>query len=58
MHDLSMGQRKTSKTIRAIESIRNSRVEVRKVAMNFVVGFPKSAKSHHTIWVIVDRLTK
>ncbi|KAL5559924.1 hypothetical protein UlMin_036136 [Ulmus minor] len=28
------------------------------ITMDFVVGLPKTAKSHDAIWVIVDRLTK
>lgn len=26
--------------------------------MDFVIGFPRSARGHNAIWVIVDRLTK
>ncbi|KAL5553315.1 hypothetical protein UlMin_040716 [Ulmus minor] len=29
-----------------------------QITMDFVVGLPKTAKSHDAIWVIVDRLTK
>jgi hypothetical protein len=29
-----------------------------KIAMDFVVGFPRSVRGHDAIWVIVDRLTK
>lgn len=28
------------------------------MAINFVVGLPKSVKSHEAIWVIIYRLTK
>ena len=29
-----------------------------QIAMDFVVGFPKTTKSHDAIWVTMDRLTK
>lgn len=28
------------------------------ISMDFVAGFPRTAKGYHLIWVIVDRLTK
>ena len=29
-----------------------------QIAMDFVVGFPKTTRSHDAIWVIMDQLTK
>ena len=29
-----------------------------QIAMDFVVGLPKTTKGHDAIWVIIDRLTK
>jgi hypothetical protein len=28
------------------------------ISMDFIVGLPQTPKGHHSIWVIVDRLTK
>ncbi|KAL5560324.1 hypothetical protein UlMin_036535 [Ulmus minor] len=29
-----------------------------QIAMDFVIGLPKTAKNHDAIWVVIDRLTK
>ena len=41
-----------------IQSIEVLEWKWEQIAMDFVVGLPKTAKGHDAIWVIIDRLTK
>ncbi|KAL5550792.1 hypothetical protein UlMin_000968 [Ulmus minor] len=41
-----------------IQSIEVPEWKWEQIAMDFVVGLPKTAKGHDAIWVIIDRLTK
>nr|GEZ54046.1 putative reverse transcriptase domain-containing protein [Tanacetum cinerariifolium] len=47
-----------SKTIRFIDSTKNSYWKWERITMDFVTKLPRTSNKHDTIWVIVDRLTK
>lgn len=58
MHELSMVKAKHQRLLGLLNPMDIPKWKSEKIAMDFVVGFPRSARGHNTIWVIVDQSTK
>ena len=41
-----------------IATLRDSRMEIGDISVDFVMGLPRTPSRYDAIWVIVDRLTK
>jgi hypothetical protein len=39
-------------------AVASARVEVEEIAMDFIMGLPRTQSGYDSIWLIVDRLTK
>jgi hypothetical protein len=54
---MSKGQGRSFEASWKSASFEHSRVEVKNICMDFVVGLPHTSHGYNSIWVIVDRLT-
>ena len=58
MFDLSESQGRTSVARRSLQPIQIPEWKWEDIAMDFIVGLPKTINGYDAIWVIVNRLTK